>query len=270
MKPLLHLGPFTIPTYGLLLGLAIIIGAAVGIARSRRFGVAPQRFAELSLYAVFGALVGARVVVFIVKYDFSRSLGPQLLEVSRAGGAFLGGLLSALLIFIWYARRNNLPTWSVADAAAPGVALAQSIGRMGCFMAGCCYGRPADVPWAITFTNPITRAPRWIPLHPTQIYEAAATLLIAVLLLSTEKLGRYFPGRTFWTYVMLYGVSRLIIEQFRGDPRGTVFGLMSTAQAMTLVLIPLSAAMLLSLRRETSRAVTKSALDSHHPQGIQS
>jgi phosphatidylglycerol:prolipoprotein diacylglycerol transferase len=104
--------------------------------------VPPQRFAELSLYAVFGALLDARLVVFIVKYDFSRGIGPPVLEVSRAGGPSLGGLLSALLIFIWYTRRNNLPTWSVGDAAAPGVARSQSIGRMGCFMAGCCYGRP--------------------------------------------------------------------------------------------------------------------------------
>jgi phosphatidylglycerol:prolipoprotein diacylglycerol transferase len=255
VKPLLHFGPFTIPTYGLLLGFAIIMGTAVGIARSRRFGVPPQRFAELSLYAVFGALLGAKMVVFIVKYDFSRGFVPQLLALSRAGGAFLGGLLSALLIFIWYTRRNNLPTWSVGDAAAPGVALAQSIGRMGCFMAGCCYGRPTDVPWAIAFTNPLSKlmakTPLWTPLHPTQIYEAGATLLIAVLLLATEKLGRYFPGRTFWTYMMLYAIARLIIEQFRGDPRGTVFGLISTAQAMALVLIPMSAAMLLSLRRES-------------------
>jgi len=78
-----------------------------------------------------------------------------------------------------------------------------------------------------------------------------ATLLIAIVLLATEKLGRYFPGRTFWTYVMMYAIARLIIEQFRGDPRGTVFGVMSTAQAMALVLLPISAAMLLSLRRES-------------------
>jgi phosphatidylglycerol:prolipoprotein diacylglycerol transferase len=128
VKPLLHLGTFTIPTYGLLLSLAIAMGTAVGMGRSRRFGVSPRRFADLALHAVFGALVGARLVGFVVDYDFSRRVGPQLVSVARSGGVFLGGLLSALLIFIWYTRRNNLPTWSVTDAAAPGVALAQSVG----------------------------------------------------------------------------------------------------------------------------------------------
>jgi prolipoprotein diacylglyceryltransferase len=85
------------------------------------FGVSPRRFADLALHAVFGALVGARLVGFVVDYDFPRRIGPQLVSVAQSGGAFLGGLLSALLIFIWYTRRNNLPTWSVTDAAAPGV-----------------------------------------------------------------------------------------------------------------------------------------------------
>ncbi|HEV8657856.1 MAG TPA: prolipoprotein diacylglyceryl transferase family protein [Thermoanaerobaculia bacterium] len=96
--------------------------------------------------------------------------------------------------------------------------------------------------------------PQSTPLHPTQIYEAAATLLIAVTLVVTEKLGRYFPGRTFWTYMLLYAIARPAIEPFRGDPRGTVFGLMSTAQGMALVLIPISAVMLLSLRKERMAA----------------
>src|SRR4030095_12183063 len=102
-------------------------------------------------------------------------------------------------------------------------------GRFGCFFAGCCYGRPTTVPWAVTFTDPFAAAnvgtPLNQPLHPTQVYEAGAELLILVLLLATERKGRTFPGRTFWGYMFLYALSRFIIEFYRGDERGLVMGL---------------------------------------------
>jgi phosphatidylglycerol:prolipoprotein diacylglycerol transferase len=252
VKPLLDLGSFTIPAYGMLLALAIIVSVAVGLVRSRRFGVPPGRFADLMLFVVVGALLGAKLTLFLITYDASRSVGAQILAVARAGGVLFGGLAGALLVFIGYTRKYDLPTWSVVDAAAPGMALAQSIIRMGCLMSGCCYGRPADVPWAIVFDSPLSKlkwnTPQWTPLHPTQIYEALAAIVIAGVLLATEKLGRYFPGRTFWTYMILTATARLILEPFRGHPRGTVLGALSTAQAMMLVLIPISAAMLLALR----------------------
>jgi phosphatidylglycerol:prolipoprotein diacylglycerol transferase len=109
------------------------------------------------------------------------------------------------------------------------------------------------VPWAIVFTNPLAQAnvgtPLGIPLHPTQIYEAGAALLILALLLATERRGRRFAGRTFWSYMFLYAVSRYIIEMYRGDPRGTVFEIFSTSQFISVVLAPLSLAMLFWLSR---------------------
>jgi phosphatidylglycerol:prolipoprotein diacylglycerol transferase len=120
--------------------------------------------------------------------------------------------------------------------------------------AGCCYGKPTDVPWAIIFTNPLAAAnvgtPLNIPLHPTQLYEAGAELLILVLLLATEKRWRPFAGRTFWLYMLLYAISRYIIEFYRGDPRGMVLG-MSTSQFISLILAPLSLAMLAWLKRSS-------------------
>ena len=92
-----------------------------------------------------------------------------------------------------------------------------------CLAAGCCYGRPTDVAWAITFTNPLAAAnvgtPLGIPLHPTQIYEAGAELLILVILLATERRGRPFAGRTFWAYMLLYAISRYLVEIYRGSAR---------------------------------------------------
>ena len=126
---------------------------------------------------------------------------------------------------------------------APGIALGHVVGRLGCLFAGCCYGKPTDVPWAITFTNPFAApnvgTPLDVPLHPTQLYEAGAELLILVLLLATERRGRPFPGRTFWGYMLLYAISRFIIEFYRGDRAGWSAAF-STSQFISLLLVPLS------------------------------
>jgi phosphatidylglycerol:prolipoprotein diacylglycerol transferase len=148
-----------------------------------------------------------------------------------------------------------MPFWTTCDVFAPGIALGHVTGRLGCLAAGCCYGKPTDLPWGITFTNPLAATnvgtPLGIPLHPTQLYEAGAALVIVTLLLATERRGRRFAGRTFWTYMFLYSVSRYIIEMYRGDPRGTVFGIFSTSQFISVVLGPLSLVMLFWLSRRT-------------------
>jgi phosphatidylglycerol:prolipoprotein diacylglycerol transferase len=145
-----------------------------------------------------------------------------------------------------------MPMWTVTDVFAPGIALGHVIGRMGCFFAGCCFGTPTDVPWAITFHNTYAAenvgTPLNVPLHPTQLYEAGAELLILGLLLATENKGRPFPGRTFWSYMFLYGVSRFIIEFYRGDTRGTI-GAFSTSQFLSLIIVPLAILMLIVLGR---------------------
>jgi len=140
---------------------------------------------------------------------------------------------------------------------APGIALGHVIGRFGCFFAGCCYGRPTTMPWGITFTDPFAAAnvgtPLGVHLHPTQLYEAGAELIILLGLLLTEKKGKPFGGRTFWLYILLYAISRYFIEYFRGDERGTV-GMFSTSQFISILLTPLAIAMLVYLARAKTPA----------------
>jgi phosphatidylglycerol:prolipoprotein diacylglycerol transferase len=135
---------------------------------------------------------------------------------------------------------------------APGIALGHAVGRFGCFFAGCCYGKPTSVPWAIRFTDPFAAAnvgtPLGVDLHPTQLYEAGAELLILFVLLASEKRGKPFAGRTFWLYILLYAISRYIIEVFRGDERGMV-GIFSTSQFISILLAPLAVGMLIYLAR---------------------
>ena len=145
---------------------------------------------------------------------------------------------------------------------APGIALGHVVGRLGCFLGGCCYGAPTSAPWAVTFTSPDAAAnvgtPLGVPLHPTQLYEAGTELMILFGLLALERKGRSFPGRTFFGYLFVYGISRFIIEFYRGDPRGFVTGGISTSQVLSAVLVVVSIVMLVYLSRQRlsgSRAV---------------
>ena len=175
------------------------------------------------------------------------------------GGVFYGGLLLAVPVCWWYIRRSGLPLWTTCDLFAPGIALAQGVGRMGCLLGGCCWGRPTEAPWGITFTNTLAAAnsgtPLGVALHPTQIYEAAAVLVILGVLLAGERRWRQFPGRTFWTYVLLYGVARIVLELFRGDPRGMVFETLPTSQFISALLVLPSIVMLVHLGRRGAVAL---------------
>jgi phosphatidylglycerol---prolipoprotein diacylglyceryl transferase len=252
---LFSLGPVTVYSYGVLLAASYLLGLRLAMWRAKRWGLDASRVLDLGIYIIIAALVGAKLLLLVVDFDQFRSSPAELLTLARSGGVFYGGLLAAVAVAFWYIAKHRMPFWTTCDVFAPGIALGHVTGRLGCLAAGCCYGRPTDVPWAIVFTNPLAAAnvgtPLGIPLHPTQIYEAGAALLILGVLLATENRGGRFAGRTFWSYMFLYAVSRYVIESYRGDPRGVVFGIFSTAQFISVVLAPLSLAMLFWLSRST-------------------
>ena len=249
---LFSIGPITVYSYGMLLAVSYLLGLWLAMQRAKRWGLDPSRVLDLGIYIIIAALIGAKLLLLVIDFDqFSRSTA-DLLSLARSGGVFYGGLILAVAVAFWYIHRHRLPFWTTCDVFAPGIALGHVTGRLGCLAAGCCYGRPTDLPWGITFTNPLAATnvgtPLGIPLHPTQIYEAGAELLILGFLLATERRGRPFAGRTFWAYMFLYAVSRFIVEMYRGDPRGEVLGF-STSQFISLVLGPLSLVMLVWLSR---------------------
>jgi len=255
---LLELGPLTVYTYGVLLASAYLLGLQLALVRARRHGLDAQRVMDLGILVIVSALVGAKLLLVIVDFDQFRADPMALFSIARSGGVFYGGLIFAVVAAFWYLRRHPLPFWSTCDVFAPGIALGHVIGRMGCFFAGCCWGRPTTLPWGVTFTNPLAAelvgTPLGVALHPTQLYEAAAELLILLGLLAFERRGRSFPGRTFWAYMLVYAVSRFVIEFFRGDERGMVFGTLSTSQFISVVLAPLSITMLVVLSRRKAPA----------------
>ena len=249
---LLELGPITVYTYGVLLAAAYLFGLQLARVRARQRGLDANRVLDLGIYIIISALVGAKLLLLITDFKSFTADPRELLTLARSGGVFYGGLIVAVVVALWYIRRVGLPLWTTCDVFAPGIALGHVVGRFGCLFAGCCFGKPTTRPWGITFTDPFAAAnvgtPLGVALHPTQLYEAGAELVILIVLLVTERKGRPFPGRTFWLYMLLYAISRFIIEFYRGDDRGTV-GMFSTSQFISIVLAPLAIVMLVYLSR---------------------
>jgi phosphatidylglycerol---prolipoprotein diacylglyceryl transferase len=251
---LFELGPITVYTYGLLLAMAYLGGLQLALIRGKQRGLDPARIMDLGIWIIVSALVGAKAMLLLVEWNYFSQHPGELISLAQSGGVFYGGLILAVAVALWYLWRHKMPMWTVCDVFAPGIAFGHVVGRLGCFFAGCCYGTATTLPWGITFHDQFAHAnvgtPLDIALHPTQIYEAGAELLILIFLLVTEKRGRPFAGRTFWTYMFLYGVSRFIVEIYRGDPRGSVFGgALSTSQFISVLLVPLSLIMLVILSR---------------------
>jgi phosphatidylglycerol---prolipoprotein diacylglyceryl transferase len=247
LPKLVEFGPITLHTYGLLLVTAYLLAIALTARLAEKDGI-PRAYAwDLGFVVILSALLGAKFLMVISESELYLN-DPSLLlslEFWRAGGVFYGGLLGAVvggLIFAW--RRPQLSFWKLADAAAPSIPLGQAVGRIGCFAAGCDYGRPTDAPWAVTFTSTYAHehvgVPLNVPLHPTQLYESLATFLIFLALLALHR-KRAFVGQVFLLYFVLYGVARFFLEYFRGDEdRGFVLGWFSTSQFISLLLVPIA------------------------------
>jgi len=236
-----HIGPLTLHTYGVLLAIAFITGLWVAGRQARATGLDAARVTDMAVYVLIAGLIGAKVLLVIVEWSYYARHPGELLSILQSGGVFYGGLLAGFPVAWWYAKKHSLPAWRTADVLAPAVVIGQAIGRIGCFAAGCCYGKPADVPWAVTFRDAYASrtvgTPLDTPLHPTELYESIACFLIFFVLLRVAR-GKRFDGQVTLTYVASYAVVRFIIEFFRGDAvRGTVFGWLSTSQFIALLMV---------------------------------
>jgi phosphatidylglycerol---prolipoprotein diacylglyceryl transferase len=257
---LFELGPVTIYSYGVLLAAAYLLGLWLAARRARQAGLDGNKVLDVGIWVIIWALVGAKALLLAVDFRHFTSSRQEFMTLLRSGGVFYGGLIAAVIACIYQLRKHKLPLWISADLFAPGIALGYMVGRLGCLMAGCCYGKPTNVAWAITFTDPTANlnvgTPLNIPLHPTQIYESIAGLIIFLVLLALERRGRGFSGRTFWSFVLLYSISRFAIEFFRGDDRGMVWAL-STSQFISVLLAPTSIFMLWYLSRPVQPPTTE-------------
>lgn len=257
MYPILfRIGNFPINTYGVFLALAFLGAIFVTVKLAGRDGLPRERIYDLCLWLLLSSLVGSKVLMFFTESEYRQNpLHFFSLDFLRSGGVFYGGLLGAMITGYILMRRWKLPWWKTADACAPGIALGNVLGRLGCFSAGCCWGKPTNLPWGVRFTelgHQVTGVPIDARLHPTQLYESLAMLLAFGFLLRLHK-RKKFDGQAIAAYAIAYSTVRFLIEFVRDDPRGDILGLttltgLSTSQLISIV-VGLGALIILVIRR---------------------
>lgn len=254
MFPILfRLGGWTVYAYGFLITLGFVAGLILATLKARQERIPFERMVDLFFYTLFSSILGSRALFVLINFSSYREHPLQIFKLWEGGLVFYGGLVLAVAVSIWYMKWHRLPIWKLADLFSPFVALGLFFGRIGCFLAGCCYGKETSLPWAVVFTNPDSLARLNVPLHPTQLYDAANGLAIFSFLKWMEK-RKSFEGQIFWLFLFLYSVTRFFIEMLRGDPRGFVLGgLLSTSQAAGILLAISSLFMLFYLRRDNRR-----------------
>lgn len=241
---LFHIGNFNLPTYGFLVSLGVLVGLLISVRNSEKEGINPDTAWNFGILVVLAGIVGAKVLYIINDWGIYSAHPSEIFSLStlQAGGVFSGGLIGAFAAAAWYIRKHHMPPLATCDAFAPGLAMGHAIGRVGCFAAGCCYGKPTHHWWGVTFTNPLAASlvgtPLNEPLQPTQLFESAVELAIFFILMWMFR-RKKFDGQIFGTYLFLYGIARYFLEFIRDDPgRGSVFGgAMSGTQLISICLV---------------------------------
>ena len=246
---------FSVPTYGVLVALGFLAGLAISLRLAKRAGLPSEPLTNLAMYCALGGIAGAKLFMFLFDWEYYWQNPGQIFSLStlQAAGVFHGGFLVALIVAILYIRHLQLPALQIMDCFAPGIALGHAIGRLGCFAAGCCWGKQCDLPWAVRFhTDEAAPVPLNVPLHPAQLYEAGANLLIFGILYRSFRHSQR-PGQIFGLYLVLYSTARFIIEFFRNHEQALVAGL-SLTQWIALGLLVLGSALLARIRLADVRA----------------
>lgn len=253
MHPILiQIGPISLYTYGLFVALGFLVGMMLAQREARRLGRDPNKILDVGFYLLIAALVGARLFYVLVNPNIFLEDPFEVVRIWNGGLVFYGGFIGALLAAIICVRRKGLSFWQTADIFTPSLSIGHVLGRIGCFFAGCCYGRSCELPWAVTFTHPESLAPHGISLHPTQLYAVVGNFLIFIIVWIFRGKKQY-DGQLFWGYVFIYGLMRTVIEIFRGDDRGQFFlQTLSVSQFIGIGLAIVSVLMLLHLRKRNN------------------
>jgi len=257
---LFSVGSLHFPTYGAVMVLAMLAAVYTILRLGRREGLDSGLLLDFSTWLLLVALAGAKVLMVISDWGYYRRYPGEIFSWNTflAGGVFYGGFIAALVFAVWYIRLHHLPFWKVVDVYAPAISLGLGVGRIGCFAAGCDYGKPTASAWGVVFTNPIAHevsgVPLNIPLYPTQPIMCLASLSIfAILIWRYSRKTR--DGEIFVLYLALYAGARYFIEFLRGDAdRGFVFNhLLSTSQFIAILALVAAVWMALILRRKPAR-----------------
>lgn len=258
-------GWFSLPTYGVLVAAGFLLGLHLASRLAKRAGLNAERVTNLGVYIALSAIVGAKLFYILSEWDYYSADWSRLASLSslQAGGVFYGGLLAALAVTVLYVRRNHMAWLPTADVFAPSLAAGHAVGRLGCFAAGCCWGKPTDLPWGVQFTNQLAHdfvgVPLNIHLHPTQLYESFGTGLIALFLF-----WRFFrphaSGTIVGWYLLLYSSFRFGVEFFRADQARPLLGdAVSATQWVAIGLVLLGITILARNRNRPATAPAEQA-----------
>ncbi len=248
---LLRVGPVTLYSYGLAIAVGFLLAASMAARRARAAGIDPARVQRIALIGFLAGLAGGRVAFVFLNWGLYRSAPLEILRLDHGGLVFYGGLAAGVLAGTAAMRAMKMPVLATLDLLMPPLVLAHAVGRIGCFLNGCCYGKPTALPWGVVFPADI------LYRHPTQLYEAAALAVIFLLLTRLKKKGlpgapsRTLPlpaGTVFLTYGLLYGSWRFLAEFLRGDNPPVLLGL-TGFQLASLPLALFCACLLLLWRR---------------------
>ena len=257
---LFHIGSFEMASYGLMMALAYLIPTWYLYRRLHYIKLDKDTFFNIIFIAFISALIGSKLLYIIVSWGEMGSTFTERLVFAlqnfRYGFVFFGGAIVAIATLLYYLKKKNLPVLKIADFYIVALPLGHAIGRIGCFLAGCCHGRPTDMPWGIAFTDPHSLvAPQFlgVPLHPTQLYEVGLNLVLFFVLQYCYK-KQHRPGTILALYIIGYAFLRFFIEFFRGDFRGGFLLGMSPSQCIALATAAVAATALYFLKKDTSHA----------------
>lgn len=259
--------PWALHTYGVLIATGFLFAMTLAKRTAEREQEDPDRIVDLAFYVLLFGLIGSRIVFIFTKLDDYLANPIDIVMFWRGGLVWYGGFILATLYVFYYTRRHRLNFFKYADICMPYVALAHAFGRLGCMSAGCCFGRPTDVPWAVVFpTGSMAHAAQQSeglvgygelphPIHPTQLYEAGAEMAMFWLLVSLRPHKR-FHGQLFLTWLATYPIIRSVIETFRGDKERGIWALgMSTSQWISILVAGFAIWLFFYLRKQRTRAV---------------
>ena len=239
MHPILFkIGPLTIKTYGLIIAIAFLVGTHLATREAKRKEIEEAVIYDLILYLIIFGLIGSRLFYCLYDLGYFIENPLEIFAIWRGGLSFYGGLIGGFIASLWFVKSRGLPFLKLADIMAPSLILGQAIGRLGCLMAGCCFGEPANLPWCIHFSNPDSLAPLYTCLHPTQIYESVLDFCIFLLLFLSRKRAK-FTGQLFLIYVSLYSIIRFFLDFFRGDTV-QIIGWFTLTQAISFIALSLA------------------------------
>jgi phosphatidylglycerol---prolipoprotein diacylglyceryl transferase len=254
MHPILFkFGSYTVYSYGFCIAIGAILGFYYMYREGKkRFGMTFDQSNNLFILLVLAAIVGGKIFLIFEKPAYYFSSPIKLF--SGSGFVFFGSLLLTIPVMLWYFKKIKVPVLGMLDVMAIVTCIVHGFGRIGCFMAGCCYGIPTDSFLGVMFTDPVCQAePLHTLLHPTQLYEAAYIFILMAFLLFMQS-KKKFNGQIFLTYLMLYSIGRSVLELFRGDiERGFIIkNILSNSQGIALIVITIACYFYVRLKRSST------------------